>query len=56
MFNFILTVHLVGLAKKDNPVLANPKVVAKVDEPVVDVALSVSRTPSTSCPSANLRC
>ena len=32
----------VGWNKEYNPVLASPKVVTKIDEPPVDVALSVS--------------
>ena len=32
----------VGWKKEHNPVLTNPKVVTKVDERVMDVALSVS--------------
>ena len=43
MPKLILTVCLVGRSKEYSPVLANPKVVTKVDEPVVDVVLSVSR-------------
>ena len=39
-----LTVGFIGWSKEYNPVLANPKIVTKVDENVVDVALSVSVT------------
>ena len=42
MSEFILT-GFVGWKKEYNPVLASPKVVTKVDEPVVDVVLSVSQ-------------
>jgi len=42
MSGLTLTGGFVGWSKEYNPVLANPKVVTKVDEGVVDVALSVS--------------
>jgi len=44
MSGLTLTVGFAGWSKEYNPVLANPKVVTKVDENVVDVALSVSWT------------
>ena len=42
MSGLTLTVGFTGWSKEYNPVLANPKVVTKVEENVVDVALSVS--------------
>ena len=42
MFGLILTGSFVGWSKEYNPVLTNPKIVTKVDEGVVGVALSVS--------------
>jgi len=41
MVNVFLT-EIIGWNKEYSPVLVGPKVVTKVDEPVVDVALSVS--------------
>lgn len=45
--HLVLIVWFEGWSKEYNPVIVNPKIVTKVDEPVVDVALSVSR--NTSC-------
>ena len=42
VFQLDLNVYPVGWPKEHNLVLTNPKVVTKADEPVVDVALSVS--------------